>query len=80
MSPSKVSDFLEPFQRPCDVECLHCLGKNVCSVGAPLLVTEDLIKTFNISLVVRGTVSECQQKNGKVEDRYSYPKSKGIFR
>jgi ethanolamine-phosphate cytidylyltransferase len=48
--------------------------------GAPLMVTEDLIKTFNISLVVRGTVSECHHTDGKELKRYAYPKSKDIFR
>ena len=45
-----------------------------------MLITEDLIKTFNISLVVRGTVSELHNKAGKSDERYAYPKTQGIFR
>ena len=45
------------------------------------MVTEDLIKTFNISLVVRGSVSEGHHSDEVMESRrYAYPKSKDIFR
>ena len=44
-------------------------------------VTEDLLTTFNISLVVRGTVSETAA-NGADADagRYAIPREKGVFR
>ena len=50
------------------------------SAGAPEEVTEDLLKSFNISLVLRGTISEtlntCCEHD---ESRYNYPKSKEMF-
>ena len=42
-------------------------------------MTEDLIKTFNISLVVRGTVSELNHEDRHEQARYAYPKSTNIF-
>ena len=51
------------------------------TAGAPLIVTEDLIKTFNISLVTRGTIAESQhQDKEKEQERYAYPQTKNIFR
>lgn len=50
-------------------------------------MTEDLITTFNISLVVRGSVRETSRVvSGKANDeredpqRYSIAKAQGIFR
>lgn len=48
-------------------------------VGAPLEVNEDLLTTFNISAVVRGSVSETGH-TGHDDTRYGVPRSKGIFR
>lgn len=55
--------------------------------GAPLHVTDDLITTFNISLVVRGSVRETSRVvSGKANDaredpvRYAVAKAKNIFR
>ena len=51
--------------------------------GAPLEISEDLITTFNISQVVRGTISETStdgQVEGSTEQRYTAPKASGIFR
>ena len=48
------------------------------TAGAPLTITADLINTFNISLVVRGTVSETGRANDG--DRYTVPKAQSIFR
>lgn len=62
---------------------LYSVVSKHCGVfaGAPLVVTEDLIKTFNISLVIRGTVAESQHQDKQREDeRYAYPVSKEIFR
>jgi len=50
----------------------------ICPAGAPLEITADLINTFNISLVVRGSVSETGRANDG--DRYSVPKAQNIFR
>ena len=44
-------------------------------------MTEDLLTTFNISLVVRGTVSETRaDAGGEEEPRYAIPAAKGVFR
>ena len=45
------------------------------------MISEDLIKTFNISLVTRGTVAESQHSDKERErERYAYPESKNIMR
>lgn len=43
-------------------------------------MTEDLLTTFNISLVVRGSVSETGIADEEEQKRYSVPKEKGIMR
>ena len=43
-------------------------------------MTEDLLTTFNISLVVRGSVSETGIANEEEHKRYTVPKQKGIMR
>ena len=43
-------------------------------------VTEDLLTTFNISLVVRGTVSETDGADTDDAPRYALPREKGVFR
>lgn len=48
--------------------------------GAPLVVSEDLLKSFNISVVARGTLSETCGFVDPDETRYELPKSKGIYR
>jgi hypothetical protein len=48
--------------------------------GAPLAITEDLLTTFNISLVVRGSISETGIAEEEEQMRYSVPKRKGIMR
>jgi len=54
--------------------------KTIYCAGAPLTVTEDLLTTFNISLVVRGSVSETGVADEEEHKRYSVPKQKGIMR
>lgn len=44
------------------------------------MVSEDLLKSFNISTVARGTVSETCGFVEPNDKRYKLPKSKGIFR
>ncbi|KAK9824144.1 hypothetical protein WJX72_008090 [[Myrmecia] bisecta] len=59
---------------------LACKFVDEVIIGAPLEITQDLLTTFNISLVVRGTVSETAA-DGKVEARrYAVPQAKGAFR
>lgn len=51
--------------------------------GAPMEISEDLITTFNISLVVRGTVSETSADRSdktSAELRYKAPKANNMFR
>ena len=55
-------------------------NKRMYCAGAPLTVTEDLLTTFNISLVVRGSVSETGVADEEEHKRYSVPKQKGIMR
>ncbi len=46
-------------------------------------MTEDLLTTFNINLVVRGTVSETAAEpfdTGADAHRYAIPRAKGVFR
>lgn len=57
---------------------LACRYVDEVIIGAPLEITKDMITTFNISLVVRGTVAEKSLPSEK--DPYEVPKSIGIFR
>ena len=64
-------------------EAVEQLSMPVWLTGAPLEISEDLITTFNISLVVRGTVSEtsADQHDKDSEDlRYRTPKANKMFR
>ena len=47
--------------------------------GAPLEVNEDLLTTFNIGVVARGSVSETGHK-GHDDQRYGVPRSRNMFR
>lgn len=59
---------------------LACQYVDEVIIGAPWEVTKDMITTFNISLVVHGTVAENNDLlNGEV-DPYTAPKSMGIFK
>ncbi|XP_008781724.1 ethanolamine-phosphate cytidylyltransferase-like [Phoenix dactylifera] len=57
---------------------LACRYVDEVIIGAPWEVTRDMISTFNISLVVHGTVAE-GSCNSEV-DPYAIPKSMGIFK
>ena len=73
---------------------LACRSVDEVVIGAPAVISEDLLSTFNISLVVRGTVSEGgggRAANGTTSDgpssssapsdaRYAVPKALGLFR
>ncbi len=53
-------------------------------IGAPLYVTEDLIKTFNIQIVAQSDtcyeeMNEYLRKLEFIGDPYAVPKQKGIF-
>ncbi|KAF3437288.1 hypothetical protein FNV43_RR20041 [Rhamnella rubrinervis] len=59
---------------------LACRYVDEVIIGAPWEVTNDMITTFNISLVVRGTNSENNFSLSGEGDPYSVPKSMGIFK
>ncbi|KAL0048723.1 hypothetical protein WJX82_009569 [Trebouxia sp. C0006] len=67
----------------------RCLSVLACKyvdeviIGAPLEMSEDLMTTFNISLVVRGTISETsldRKAESSSQQRYSAPKASNMFR
>ncbi|KAJ7973697.1 ethanolamine-phosphate cytidylyltransferase-like [Quillaja saponaria] len=58
---------------------LACRYVDEVIIGAPWQVTKDMITTFNISLVVHGTVSENNTLTSK-DDPYKVPRSMGMFR
>lgn len=57
---------------------LACRYVDEVIIGAPWEITKDMIMTFNISLVVHGTVAENSLYSET--DPYEVPKSMGIFR
>ncbi|KAK8515556.1 hypothetical protein V6N13_139465 [Hibiscus sabdariffa] len=59
---------------------LACRYVDEVIIGAPWGVTKDMITTFNISLVVHGTISENNALLPGETDPYAVPKSLGIFR
>lgn len=59
---------------------LACRYVDEVIIGAPWEVTKDMVTTFNISVVVHGTVSERNSSTGEPHDPYAVPKSMGIFR
>ncbi|XP_044468552.1 ethanolamine-phosphate cytidylyltransferase-like isoform X2 [Mangifera indica] len=58
---------------------LACRYVDEVIIGAPWAVTQDMITTFNICLVVRGTVAETNSSLADETDPYAVPKSMGIF-
>ncbi|KAM0036505.1 putative ethanolamine-phosphate cytidylyltransferase [Helianthus debilis subsp. tardiflorus] len=59
---------------------LACRYVDEVIIGAPWEITKDMITTFNISLVVHGTVCESKSSVNGQADPYSVPKNMGIFR
>lgn len=59
---------------------LACRYVDEVIIGAPWEVTKDMITTFNISMVVHGTVSDSDHLLCGEVDPYAAPKSMGIFR
>lgn len=49
-------------------------------IGAPMIITDDLLRTFNISMVVRGSLTETRGRDSMDEQRYALPRERGIFR
>ncbi|KAE9614031.1 putative ethanolamine-phosphate cytidylyltransferase [Lupinus albus] len=56
---------------------LACSHVDEVIIGAPWQITKDMITTFNISMVVHGTVAEYSLFNES--DPYEVPKNMGIF-
>lgn len=50
------------------------------AAGAPEHIVKDVVKSFNIAKVVRGTISETTHYLDHDETRYEYPKQAGIFK
>ena len=50
-------------------------------IGAPSVITEDLLTTFNINLVVRGTMHEItDRKTASEDERYRIPSQRNILK
>jgi hypothetical protein len=48
--------------------------------GAPCIITPDLVRSFNISVVVRGTISETTSFLDLDRARYAWPQAQDMFR
>ena len=60
---------------------LACRYTDEVIIGAPSVITEDLLTTFNISMVVRGTMHEINDRTAASEDeRYSMPSERGMLK
>ncbi|GAA0164806.1 nucleotidyltransferase [Lithospermum erythrorhizon] len=59
---------------------LACRYVDEVIMGAPLVISKDVVTTFNISLVVHGSVSERNSFLDGKADPYEVPRSMGIFR
>lgn len=58
---------------------LACRYVDEVIIGAPWEVSKDMVTTFNISLVVHGTIAESNPLSPVGIDPYAVPKSMGIF-
>lgn len=60
---------------------LSCRYVDEAIIGAPRVINDDLLKTFNISMVVRGTICEnsLHTRVPGEPDCYALPKRMGIF-
>lgn len=59
---------------------LACKYVDEVIIGAPTVISEDLLRTFNISLVVRGSVTETRAQNSSDNDRYVLPRQRNMFK
>uniref|UniRef100_A0A7C9EMX7 Ethanolamine-phosphate cytidylyltransferase n=1 Tax=Opuntia streptacantha TaxID=393608 RepID=A0A7C9EMX7_OPUST len=59
---------------------LACRYVDEVIIGAPWEVSKDMIMTFNISLVVHGTVAESSDFQQEKDNPYAVPISMGIFK
>lgn len=59
---------------------LACKYVDEVIIGAPTVIGEDLLRTFNISLVVRGSVTETRAHGNGESARYALPRERGMFK
>ncbi|KAG2485044.1 hypothetical protein HYH03_016143 [Edaphochlamys debaryana] len=59
---------------------LSCKYVDEVIIGAPCVMTDDLMTTFNISTVVRGSTSETSCLGPVEEERYAVPRAAGVYR
>ncbi|KAL9676711.1 hypothetical protein QQ045_004928 [Rhodiola kirilowii] len=59
---------------------LACRYADEAIIGAPAVVSRDMIMTFNISIVVHGTVAENNDYLKEKDNPYAVPISMGIFK
>lgn len=59
---------------------LSCKHVDEVIIGAPWAVTEDMVRTMNISVVVRGTVSDDSRALEGENDAYKVPRDMGILK
>ena len=60
---------------------LACRYTDEVIIGAPSVITEDLLTTFNISMVVRGTMHEITDRAAASEDeRYRMPCERSMLK
>jgi len=60
---------------------LACRYTDEVIIGAPSVITEDLLTTFNINLVVRGTMHEItDRKTASEDERYRIPSQRNILK
>ncbi|KAL9235715.1 hypothetical protein vseg_010454 [Gypsophila vaccaria] len=59
---------------------LACRYVDEVIIGAPLEVSKDMVSTFNISLVVHGTIAEGNDFRQEKDNPYAVPISMGIFK
>lgn len=58
---------------------LSCKHVDEVIIGAPWCVTEDMITTMNIAVVVHGTHRDPRDAHAPVDDTYAVPKRLGIY-
>ncbi|KAF6254698.1 CTP-phosphoethanolamine cytidylyltransferase [Scenedesmus sp. NREL 46B-D3] len=59
---------------------LACKYVDEVIIGAPSVIEDDLLRTFNISLVVRGSMTETRATDCGADARYALARQRGIFR
>lgn len=58
-------------------KCVLCVPPPQVIIGAPTVIGEDLLRTFNISLVVRGSVTETRAHGNGESARCVWQRERG---